>query len=158
MSEEAVEKFDLFAALRSIDCKDKHWYDNLPEGIKKQVPPVVLMHWLIGSSNDYQTVVVNELVNPYVFSLYKHPGLLCKLMVAASSGKTSRYTYIKNTSKKLKFPKSVSLIQRVYDVSAKEANIMFPLIGSDELIILASQFGWQKDSIKELQKELKDRV
>lgn len=156
--EQPAEKFDLFAALRSIDSKDKHWYDNLSENTKKQVPPVVLMQWLMGSTNEFQTVVVNEVVNPYIFSLYKHPSLLCKLMVTTSSGKVGRYSWIKNTSKKIKYPSSVELLQRVYSVSAKEAKNMMSMISSDELIILASQLGWQKDAIKDLQKELKDRV
>ena len=81
---------------------------------------------------------------------------LLKLLAVCSNGTPKRYQWINykvGGSKKLK--KSVELIATHYRLGPKEAEDTRRLFNESELVELAEAEGWQKDEIKELQKEFK---
>lgn len=152
-----TDKLDLFEVLGKLDIKDIDWFDKLNSDQQKQLVPVVLMQWLFCGNNHHQLLILNEYVNRYIFSLYKHPKLLIKLLMVATTGKKQFYKWSKPKNKVPKYPKSKNLLQRITDESVMEIETYFHLIPSANILLLASTIGLQQDAIKDLQKELKDR-
>lgn len=148
-------KLDLFATIKEIDKKNRNWYENLPEHQQKQANPFLLMQWLSCGNNDDQTVLINEIVNPYVFKLYKHPKLLAKVLTACTTGSSQRYKWISN-AKNIRTPNCIDLISNAYDISKKEARTMINVIQQEDILLLAYNYGLQADQIKDIQKELKE--
>jgi len=149
---------DIFEILKRIDLKDRMFYSNLDDAGKKAFIPVVVMQWLMCCQDDLQRLLVNEYVNKYVFKLYKHPELLYQLMICCSSGKSRFYKWDKALRKPNKFPVCVELLKNHLQISTKRALQDLQLIPNDQLIMLACESGYQKEQLKDLQTELKQRI
>lgn len=149
-------KLDLFGILTKINKKDQQYYLSLSEDEQKEVIPLLLMRWLTGTSDFYQICLINEYINTYVFSLYKHKDLLTKLLLCSVSGKNNRYSWVKTKSKKGTIaPLSCSIISKYYQISSKQAIDYLKLLTEIDIIDYAEQLGYQSDDITKLKKELK---
>jgi hypothetical protein len=141
---------DLFPSLTKLGKRDFNWYSALSEEDKKTVHPFVLARWLVGTSDEAQLVRYNEFVNPYLFPLGAEKELLFKLCAAASTGRNTRYQWIKQPSGK-KAPKiKVEVIEQFYDISTREALLYIPIIQDVDLLEMAEQLGWENDQLKKL--------
>ena len=157
-TDNTTRAIDIFEILKRIDLKDRNFYSNLDDAQKKAFVPVVIMQWLVCCDNDLQRLLVNEYVNKYVFKLYKHPEILYQLMICCSSGKPKFYKWNKVLRKSSKFPKSIELLKKHLSISTKRAEQDLQLIPNEQLIMLACEMGYQKDELKDLQTELKQRL
>lgn len=150
-------KLDIFEVLRNIDQKNISFYNDLNEDQKKAFVPFVTMQWLACSQDDFQTIAINEFVNKYAFSLHKHPDLLYKLMTCCVSGQNQFYKWKKTAKVTDAYPESIKLLKHHLQCSTKRAREIIHLVPNDELLMLACDYGYQKDEYKKLQKELKQR-
>jgi hypothetical protein len=150
----SANKLDIFELLRHIDRQDRDFISNLPEEDRKGFVPVVAMRWLSAGGMDAQLLNVNEIVNSTVFSLYKHPELLYRLMVAATPESPKQYNWLK-TAKKDKMSMKVDVIRRYQDVSPHEAVELLMLFSDAEIMEMAEGIGESQDFIKKLKSELK---
>lgn len=171
----AERKLDLNQLLDHITRKDADYFTSLPEEVRKEFAPKVIMRWLtcptsfgkLDASGEsmQQVYFVNALVNPFVFSLYKHPELLYKLMTLCTSGKSrqshskdgrlfSNYTYIK-TGTTISRPLATRVVMDFLKYSSKDAVEALKILKEDDVIDMAEQLGWQKDDMTKLVKEYK---
>lgn len=151
------KKLDIFQTLNSINRKDKEYFHNLTEEERKAFPPYVIMRWLTGTSSGNQILFVNELVNPFVFSLQDHKELLYDLMTICAIGRQQRYNWIKGPSKKTgSTPNVLKTIGEYYGYSHKKAREVLPLLTTDDILQYAEQLGYQKDEITKIKKELRE--
>jgi hypothetical protein len=149
----AAYKLDIFGLLADISSsKSGDIYSKLSDDERKGFSALVVMRWLTGTSDERQIVLLNEFVNPCVFTLGKHPHLLMLLLQAANSKTGKRYQWLGVKSKK-KNLETLKVIQEYYEMSARESRLMNPLPTESELIQMAEELGWQKDEIAKLKKE-----
>lgn len=151
-------KLDIFRVLSKISTKDREFYQSLTEEEQKAVMPLVIMRWMTGTKDARQIFFLNELVNPFVFSMAKHKELLIHLMSISSSGRSQRYHWNKaNTKKSTGATKSVSVVCDYYGYSTREAIDALPLLSDEDVLQFAEELGRQPDDIKAIKKELKTR-
>lgn len=148
------DKLVIFDVLKEIDKKNVDFYDGLSEEHKKQFAPLLTMRWL-SSGTKLQTQLQNSILNPMVFRLHRHPGLLYKLMVAISDGKSKRYTWIKKKSKDKSAPTVVAVISSYYQCSKKDALRYKKQLSEDDILEMADELGYDKEQVKKLKIELK---
>lgn len=151
-------KLDIFKTLGQISVKNTSFYTDLSEEERKGFLPVVVTRWLSGTSSAKQIYFINELVNPFVFSLHKHPQLLYYLMTLCGPGKTQRYFWNKTASNKATtMPNAVSVVREQFGYNSRQALEAMPLLSNDDILEYAEDLGRQKDIITKLKKELKSR-
>lgn len=149
-------KVDLFVVLDKLSKKDQTYYCSLSEEDQKEILPILIMRWLSGTSNAYQVFLINEIVNTYVFSLHKHKELLVNLLLTSTSGKGSRYNWLKTKSKKgMTAPLTCKLITNYYQISSRQAIDYLKLLEEIDIIGYAEELGYQQDDIKKIKTELK---
>lgn len=137
-------KGDIFKLFEAINRGDYDYIDALTDEEVKAFSPVVLLMWMHGATSNPETHVTytNEYVNPFVFSLQKHPRLLLKLFVAANSGMgNTRYKFVKSTTK------NDSLIYRHiakhYECGYDQAKEIKELLSDDDIKELTEIYGDQ---------------
>lgn len=146
-------KLDIFDLLNKINsAKSGDIYAQLSEDERKGFAPLVVMRWMSGTSDERQIMMLNEFVNPRVFTLGKHPHLLMQLLQVASSKTSKRYNWISTKSKK-KNAQSLSIVAEYFDMSLREAALLNPFPSHEEVMQMAQDLGMQKDEIKKLEKE-----
>lgn len=150
----ATYKLDIFRLLSDIDSlRSGNIYEKLTEDERKGFAPLVVMRWMTGTSDERQIMLLNEFVNPNVFTLSNHPHLLMQLLQVASSKKSKRYAWLGVKSQK-KNVESVEVIKQYFGLSEREAKTYsFP--PQEELTEMAEELGWDKDKIARLKKEFK---
>ena len=147
-------KLDIFNCLSQIDKKNIHFYDNLSIDQKKGFIQLIIMRWLYGTPYDLQVILLNQFVNPYIFSLSKHPGLIYKLMTVTAV-KPTRHTW-KPKPTNLNFPLSLTVIANYFEISKRTAKLHLPLLCSDDILNMGLDLGMQSEEIKKLKLELKN--
>lgn len=158
MSDKKKHKLNIFQVLSKLSTKDRKYYHSLSEDEQKALAPLVVMRWLSGTRDPRQILFLNELVNPFVFSLASHKELLVDLMMVSSSGHTQRYVWNKATSKKTSgAPKSVEVIRDYFGYNLVDASEALPLLSDEDVLQFAEELGRQLDTIKAIKKELKNR-
>lgn len=152
-------KLDIFKTLNSISTKDSSFFDNLSEEEQKAFQPLVVMRWLSGTKKPLQIIFLNELVNPLVFSIPNHKKLLVQLMAACSPGRSQRYVWNKNKSKKsTSMPKTVGVIKEYFGYNTRDAKDSLVLLDNATVVEMCEDLGWQKEDLRQVQKELKSRT
>lgn len=127
-------KVDIHKLFGHINDNDTEHFNKLTEEEIKAVSPYVIQRWMFGahSNNEIHTILTDEYVNPYVFSLQHHKLLLCKLLCVANGEiDNTRYSFVKPGRRKK--DNSAQLVARHYQCSIKEAYDIMELIGEDGL-------------------------
>lgn len=151
-------KLDIFDTLKKISVKDREFYPALSDEERKDVVPLVTMRWLSGTRDARQIYFLNELVNPFVFNMTKHKGLLVSLMMTCTSGSSKKYYWNKAKSKGgSKTPAIASVVKEYFTYSSSEAEDVLMVLSDDDILLYAEQLGRQPDEIKAIKKELKGR-
>lgn len=148
------DKLDIFDVLKEIDKRNINFYDSLGDDKKKQFVPLLTMRWL-SSGTALDTGLQNTILNPTVFRLHRHPGLLYKLMVATSDGKSRRYSWIKKKSKDKSAPITTSIIATYYQCSKKDALRYKKRMTIEDILEMADALGYDKEQVKKLKAEWK---
>jgi hypothetical protein len=145
---------DIFHLLGQVDKKDALFFSKLTDEQKKGYAPLVAMRWMSGTTDEQQIVMLNELVNRYVFQIGDHKELLYKLQCAASSGISRRYSWmgVKSGAKK---NKGLDVVMQYYTYTEREAEGVMPLLSKDDIYAMAEDLGFQKDELSKLRKDLK---
>ena len=151
-------KLDIFQVLNHISKKDKNFYKELTKEEQKALQPLTVMRWLSGTMDARQIFFLNELVNPFVFSMYTHKELLYRLMTTCTNGKSQRYYWNKPMSKKSSVtPMAVKVIKDYFGYNTIQAIQALPLLTDDDILEYAEHLGRQKEDITKIKKELKNR-
>lgn len=145
------EAFDLWGFLGSLSKRDLRAYEKLSDEAKKGAAPFVLMRWMTGTSDAAQIVRLNTFVNPYAFSLGQDKTLLCKLLAAAATGKSGRYTWLKGPGSKGEKLK-LEVIKEYYALSTREASEY--KVSADDTMAMAEELGWDEERLKKLATEV----
>lgn len=149
-------KLDIFRVLGAADSKSADFYDELSDEEKKAYVPLVTARWMSGTNDERQIMMINEFLNPYLFSLYKHPHLLWKLTVACNSGRKQRYVWNKLPSgKEVGKSNTIKLIQSYYNYNTQHAVEALEVLSKDDVLAIAADMGLQPDDIAKIKRELK---
>lgn len=154
----ASRKLDLFKFLKDLSLKKKDCYMSLPDDEKKEVSPYVIARFLSGTNDMRQVYFLNEIVNPYTFSLQKHKELLTMLMTICTPGRVVRYNWLKQAKKTSTTPKLNGLVREYFGYNSSDAGDAIPLLSNEDLLSYAEQLGYQKQDIAIIKKELKKRA
>lgn len=147
------QDFDLFKMLDALSVKSTTQYDQLSEEGRKKVQPLVIMRWLTCTTNKQQVYMLNEHVNPYVFSLYNHKDLLMHLMATATAGSRQRYNWLKQQAKQPSKKVSVEIIKEYLHYTTKQAADAIRLLSQEDILDMAAELGTQADDIAAINKE-----
>lgn len=145
---------DIWELLEKIDSNDREFLTNLPDEKKRGFAPIVALRWLSGSGNTVQLNNLNELVNPTVFGLHKHPELLYNLMVISTPPGKKKYNWVK-TKKREKRTKRLDVISRYLNVPLSHAKQYLNLYSSNDIIEMSERLGDSTEFIKDLKQEFK---
>lgn len=156
MEPKKTYKLDVFATLEQINRKNAEFYNDLTDEERKGFVPLIVMRWMSGMNSPLQIILLNEVVNPFVFSLFNHKDLLYKLLTV-SSVKPQRYKWIKVKGKEHQHKHSIEVIRTHYGYSSAEAASVFPLLSSDTIMEMAEKHGLQKEELAKIKNELKNR-
>ena len=153
-----VHKLNIFEVLKNITKSNVTYWDTLDPTQQKAFVPLVVMRWLTGTDKFVQIHILNEIVNPFIFTLGKHPRLLYNLMCSAAHGNTNKYTWLKrNNNKNINFKISFNLLSEYLNCSKREVKELFQFYSNEDLLEIADDLGLQKNDIKKLKDELKKR-
>lgn len=155
MAEKTSKALDLWWALGQLDQKNHNLWALLNEDQRKEVSPYMILRWLSGCVDPDQIVKLGTIGTSCIFELGQHKELLLKLLTALTTGDSKRYKWIAYKGEKKKASKALQLIVQATNQPLRHAVDTLKLYTNDELLTLAEEQGWQKDEIKELQKELK---
>jgi hypothetical protein len=147
---------DIFHLLGQIDKNQTQFFSSLSDEQKKGYAPLIAMRWMAGTTDNRQILYLNELVNPFVFTIGDHKELLYKLQCAASSKIPRRYTWMtaKSTSGAKK-DKALDVIMQYHNYGVREAKSVRRLVSNDDIIAMAEELGFQKDELAKLKKDIK---
>jgi hypothetical protein len=143
------EKYNLFDFLNLINRADLKTFDSLSETDKKSLQPFLVNQWLSGVSDKRQIQCLNHIVNPLIFSFYYHPNLLYKLMMAACTGGSKRFTYPKK-KKKENISVELDVIRKYYKCSLTEAKQYQTLLSTTDIMEMAQELGEDEKTIDKL--------
>lgn len=151
----AERTLDIFWVLNQLDSKNFELWDQLSEDQRKEVSPFVILRWLTGCADPEQLVMLGEVASACLFEFGAKKELMLKVLAACTANGGKRYKWVnpKGTSKTSS--KALELIALTYKMSPKQAVEVLPLFTAAEITELAEAQGWQKDELKDLQKELK---
>lgn len=152
----AERKLDIFRVLKEADLKHTDFYASLTEEERKNFLPFLVTRWLSGTPNRRQIIFLNELVNPFTFSLVGHKELLWKLMTVCTSGKPQRYFWNKLPSKaNSSKPISVQVVAEYFQLPTKDAQEAIACLSGNDVLDMAEELGRQPEEIAKLRKEYK---
>ena len=150
-----ARKLDIFKVLDALNKKDAEFFSTLTDEEKKAFQPFLVARWATGTTDPSQVVLINEFVNPYLFSLTHHKELMWYLLTIASPQRSMRYQWIKAPSHAgSSTPLAVSIIKQWYNYNSADAVEALTLLPKHEVLSMAEQLGWQEDDLKKLRKEL----
>lgn len=148
-------KLDIFGLLADISsARAGDIYAGLSDDEKKGFAPLVVMRWLSGTSDERQIMMLNEFVNPAVFTLGKHPHLLMLLLQTCNTKTTKRYQWLGIKSKK-KNAEALRVVGEYFEMSQREVKLLSPFPTNEEVLQMAEELGYQKDDLAKLVKEQK---
>jgi hypothetical protein len=152
-----AKKLDIFETLKRIDLGDIDWFDSLDEEEVKAFQPFVVLQWMYGVDNAWQTALLSEYANGTIHSISaKHKKLCFQLLCACSltkNNQTQRYQWVKSKKKE---KRSKILVDLVSGYSkCEEKDVLLHLYTKAEFLEMAEDMGLQKDEITKLRAELR---
>jgi hypothetical protein len=147
------KKPDLFTFLAKISVGDHKYVSAISDEDKKSLPPLVVMRWLTGTTDEKQIRYLNHFVNPMVFNLSGHSDLLYKMMMSSCTGSSRKYSWIKRNKKTERSPMAIEVIKAYHSCSTREARSYLPLMTKDNLREMSEALGYDNDQLKKLAKE-----
>ena len=150
-------KLNIKEEMRSIDTKDRGWYDSLTPEEKKKVGIWLLMRYTSSCGDkmlsEHYLDWTNEVVNVHFNKLRKHPQLQYQLMQLVGLGKTTFHPWIApgKAMKKSKIQKWV--LENYSHLNDDEIEIFISTKTKDDFVDLFEEHGMDKKQIKELLKK-----
>lgn len=148
-------KLDIFKVLAELNAKNKHYFTSLSVDQQKSIVPLVIARWLSGTTSELQIILINELVNPYLFDLQKHPDLLWKLMASTTTTKGQRYKWnAAHPKSKAKLGIATKVVMEYFKYNSKDAARIVRVLPSTDIVEMAEELGWQITELNKLNTEL----
>lgn len=149
-------KLDIFRVLSHADKKDVSFFDTLTEEEVAALQPLLVMRWLSGTKSPLQIMLLNEVVNPYIFTLTQHKQLLWNLITTTGQKQQRKYQWIKAPGKGASSkPITISLLKQHYKYSHSQAVDVLPLLCYDQVVELAEYYGRPNEDLTSIKKEWK---
>lgn len=148
-------KLNIFDILKQIDRGDQHIWENLTEEQRKEFSPFMTMRWMSCSDDIRQIFFLNELANPLVFNMHKHPQFMLKLLTACSSKVQHNYKWIKPPSSGGVKSRPLQVVKEYYGYPTRQARDVMNMFVKDDYITMATELGYQKEDMKLLKTELR---
>lgn len=149
---------DIFAVLSQLERGNLHLFETLSDEERKGLSSYVVLNWMFGTTNQTQVILLNELVNPLVFSFgVKHPELLVKLLACCGTKTNKRFSWIPLPKRQKEAKLSVKVLMETFGYSAREAQGNIGLLSKETMIEYSNDLGWSKEEIVKLKTELKQR-
>ena len=142
-------KVDIFKLMHSISNGDMDIIDSYSEDELKTISPYVISMWMKGADNnvDLRSILMNDYLNKYMFSLGNHKKLLFKLLCISNNiDPNTRYSFknkLKKTASKL-----TKLVAQFHNCSDKHADDIINFLTEDDVIDIASRLGHDKKEVK----------
>jgi len=149
----ADRKFDIFEVIKEIEGLQTEFFDKLADYDIRQIAPYIIMKWMSGVKDRNQLIAINDNVNRLVFAMSKHPKLMYKLLMASSTRKDKRVSWIKRP-KVDKSSISVNIIKEYYNCSYRDALRYVKVTSFEKIIDMAELLGTNKETMTKLKKEL----
>lgn len=150
------EKVDIFSFLKKVDNSDFYYYSGLTDDQKKSLSLVVAARWMSCTKNTKQVLAVNALVNPFTFKYSsKHPELLYKLMLIASSGTEKNYNWVGKKKRTSTKPVSAQVVAEYYGISSAKADEYLTNFSLDDVLECAESLAYDDKQIKKIKNEFK---
>jgi len=150
----ADRPLDIFNVLEQADTKQYDMYSKLSDKEQKAYAPLVVQRWLSGTTDKQQIILINEILNPYVFALQKHKDLLWKLTTICTSGSKKRYTWSKAIVDNHSDNESIKCIKKYFNYNTKHATQVYNTIDKALIIDMAEELGYTDSDINKIRKEL----
>lgn len=152
----AERKLDIFRVLGAADAKNAKFYAQLSDDERKEFQPFVVARWMSGTSNTAQVMMINEFLNPYLFTLTGHKELLWQLLTICNAGKSQRYKWHKLPGKRESGrPNAIKAVRQYFKYSTREAVDALDILTRSDVIEIAEELGWQPDDIAKIRREIK---
>lgn len=147
-------KTDIFEVLGNLNKKNEDYITSLPDDQQKAIQPLLLQRWMSGTSDARQVYLLNEVANPYVFSLYKHKQLLWQLLTVCAPGKFAKYQWMSQKGAgAVNKPLSTQVVSEYYKYSTRHAKDAVAVLSAEQILELAQELGYQPDEIAKIKKE-----
>ena len=152
------DKIPLNVVLKSLDLKDRNFYDQLDDKQKKSVAPFLLNRYMSSVQGqfelqEYYLLANNQRVNINFFDYSKHPKLQWLLLTTVSPGIGSQKHEWIATKKKGKDPnaKKLKFFQELYpELADKDLEILSQIHTEQEVKDIAHTLGWDNKDIKNI--------
>lgn len=150
-------KLNIKEEMRSIDTKDRAWYDSLTDEEKKKLGIWLLMRYTSSCGDkmftEHYLEWTNEVVNVHFNKLRKHPQLQYQLMQLVGLGKSTFHPWIApgKAMKQSKIQKWV--IENYSHLNDDEVEIFISTKTKEDFVNLFEEHGMNKKQIKELMKK-----
>lgn len=141
---------DIFEQISKIDSEDLEAIED--ENFFKDFSPLMMLRWYSGTKDPTQIQLLNEIVNPMIFSLYKDKKLQYYLFCCCSSGKQKRYSWIKRPKKE-----NIDVLRMVcsyYGISANEGKHALKSLNKEDLLEILDYMGYDNKLSSKIKKAL----
>lgn len=149
-----VHKVDIKIVNEHINNKDWNFFNTLSDVDKKGVQPLIVQGWLSRTSKQKSILLLNDNVNPYMFSFYQHPLLTFQLLTTCFDKSKPPFQpwipFVKTTNRS----KSIKVICEYFNYNIQQAKEAFPLLQPADIIGYAEELGYQTDELKGIKAEL----
>ena len=151
-------KLNLTKVLTNINASNFDFIDTLSDEELKGFTPYVLIKYLKHPDCNFEVrnILLNEVLNPYIISLSKHPKLLYKLMcIACGMNDGARYNYMKTTNNTDMRHK---IIGEYYEYTYNEGLEVINIFNDSDFIEMAEDMGYDSKDIKKVKGDLSAKV
>lgn len=152
-----MSKLNIKEEMRSIDQKDRGWYDTLSDEEKKKIGLWLLMRYTsnaTGEDAEHYLEWTNEAVNVHFNTIRKHPQLQYLLMQLVGVGSTTYHPWLQPGKAQKKNKLQTWLTVQYPHLNDDEIDIMISS-GPEPLKALLREHGLKDKEIKDLIGKLK---
>ena len=142
--------------MRSIDTKDRAWYDSLTDEEKNKLGLWLLMRYTSSCGDkmfaEHYLEWTNEVVNVHFNKLRQHPELQFKLLQLVGLGKPTFHPWIAPGKRGKKNKIQEWVVKNYSQLNDDEVDIFISNKTKEDFIELFEEYGMTKKEIKELLK------
>lgn len=158
--EKSKNKLDLTATLNAIDFKNKQYYNNLDDNLKKQYAAFVIMRFMSsmpdqGGYHELSILNVNDLVNQDFWVLSKYPDFQHLLLTLTGLGRKSYHQWIAAPKREIKDKVKTFLSEIYRGYNDLEYQLLYRQLTVEDFEDLCRQYALDDKEIKELSTNFK---
>lgn len=150
-----MKEITIFTLLNEIENQNYRFFDTLSKEQQQILfKPVVVLMWLVSSyGSREQLLMLDDLVNRYLFVFSQHPKLLYLLMCVCGDKQKKKWNFVKRDVKHQKHKETLQVIEIYYNCSPREAVAYLPLLQIEDIKEMCVALGFEPAQIKGIVKE-----